>query len=76
MKPRRILIVGGGSAGWMTAAYLDAVLNREGMMPVDIALVESPISRLSSTSIGWTARANPTITRLVVIAKARSIGLP
>lgn len=42
MKPRRILIVGGGSAGWMTAAYLDAVLNRDGLMPVDIALVESP----------------------------------
>ena len=42
MKARRVLIVGGGSAGWMTAAYLDAVLNGAGPIPVDIALIESP----------------------------------
>lgn len=38
---RRIVVVGGGSSGWMTAAYLDAALNR-GERLVDIALVESP----------------------------------
>ena len=42
MSARRRLIVGGGSAGWMTAAYLDAALNAEGQSPVDIALIESP----------------------------------
>ena len=30
MTPRKVLIVGGGSSGWMAAAYLDAVLNRDG----------------------------------------------
>lgn len=39
---KKILIVGGGSSGWMTAAYLDAALNAEGQHPVDIALLESP----------------------------------
>ena len=42
MAAKRVLIVGGGSAGWMTAAYLDAVLNAEGQTPVDISLIESP----------------------------------
>ena len=39
---RRILIVGGGSAGWMAAAYLDAVLNTADERRADIALIESP----------------------------------
>jgi tryptophan 7-halogenase len=39
---KKILIVGGGSAGWMAAAYLDAALNRDGGKVVDISLVESP----------------------------------
>lgn len=39
---KKILIIGGGSSGWMTAAYLDAALNAEGRHPVDIALLESP----------------------------------
>jgi len=37
-----VLVVGGGSSGWMAAAYLDAVLNRGGRRKVDISLVESP----------------------------------
>jgi len=41
MKPRSVLIVGGGSAGWMAAAYLDAVLNRDGRRWADVALIES-----------------------------------
>ena len=42
MNPKRVLIVGGGSAGWMTAAYLDAVLNRDGRKRAEISLIESP----------------------------------
>ncbi len=42
IKTKRVLIVGGGSAGWMTAAYLNAALNQDGENAVDISLVESP----------------------------------
>ncbi|RUO59414.1 tryptophan halogenase family protein [Pseudidiomarina insulisalsae] len=43
MTKRKILIVGGGSAGWMTAAYLNGALNRRGEdHRVDIELLESP----------------------------------
>jgi tryptophan halogenase len=42
MKPRKVLVVGGGSSGWMTAAYLNAALNRNGKKLADITLVESP----------------------------------
>lgn len=46
---RRVLIVGGGSAGWMTAAYLNGALNRRGENPkIEITLVESPdVPRIS-----------------------------
>lgn len=40
---RKVVIVGGGSAGWMTAAYLNGALNDKGnKIKVDITLVESP----------------------------------
>jgi len=39
---KKVLVVGGGSAGWMAAAYLDAVLNRDGQKMVDVGLIESP----------------------------------
>lgn len=39
---RRVVIVGGGSAGWMTAAYLNAALNRSGRKVAEISLIESP----------------------------------
>jgi len=42
VSSRRVLIVGGGSSGWMTAAYLNAVLNGTGQDAVDISLIESP----------------------------------
>ena len=42
MQPKRVLVVGGGSAGWMTAAYLNAALNGAGRKVADISLVESP----------------------------------
>ena len=41
-RPRKVLVVGGGSAGWMAAAYLDAVLNRDGQRLVEVGLIESP----------------------------------
>lgn len=40
--PKRVVILGGGSAGWMAAAYLDAALNRSESRVADITLVESP----------------------------------
>lgn len=42
IKSRKVLIVGGGSAGWMAAAYLNAALNHDGRKIADISLVESP----------------------------------
>jgi tryptophan halogenase len=42
MIPRKVLIVGGGSAGWMAAAYLNAALNRDGRTVADVSLIESP----------------------------------
>tara|TARA_B110000503_G_scaffold62286_1_gene98704 strand:- start:6696 stop:8300 length:1605 start_codon:yes stop_codon:yes gene_type:complete len=46
---RKVVIVGGGSAGWMAAAYLNAVLNQRGKEHnVEITLLESPdIPRIS-----------------------------
>lgn len=40
--PKKVVIVGGGSAGWMAAAYLDAVLNQKDSRVADITLIESP----------------------------------
>lgn len=43
MIKRQVVIVGGGSSGWMAAAYLQKVLNVDGIpVQVDITLVESP----------------------------------
>ena len=42
MALKSVLIVGGGSAGWITAAYMDAVLNGPNNKIVDITLIESP----------------------------------
>ncbi len=40
---KKVVIVGGGSAGWMAAAYLNGALNRGGKQKtVDITLIESP----------------------------------
>jgi len=41
-NPKKLLVVGGGSAGWLAAAYLDARLNRGGHRRIDISVVESP----------------------------------
>src|SRR5210317_2189184 len=39
MKSRKVLIVGGGAAAWMTAAYLDAALNRNGRQVAEIGVI-------------------------------------
>ncbi len=41
-RKKKVLVVGGGSAGWMAAAYLDAALNHDGQSVVDVGLIESP----------------------------------
>lgn len=38
----RVVIVGGGSSGWITAATLVAGLNREGRRAIDLTVIESP----------------------------------
>ena len=38
----RVLIVGGGAAGWITASRLDAAFNRDGRSAVEISVVEAP----------------------------------
>ncbi len=49
MVNKQVVIVGGGSAGWVAAAYLNGALNRLRKGPrVDITVVESPdIPRIS-----------------------------
>ena len=46
---RRVVIVGGGSAGWIMAAYLNGAINARGRdRKIDITLVESPdVPRIS-----------------------------
>jgi tryptophan halogenase len=39
---QRVLIVGGGAAGWLTAAYLASALSRPPGRGIEISLVESP----------------------------------
>jgi tryptophan halogenase len=41
LKPRKVLIVGGGIAGWMTATHLHAALNRDGRRVCDVGLIET-----------------------------------
>ena len=49
MMMRKVVIVGGGSSGWMSAAYLNGALNQQGKQQnVQITLIESPdIPRIS-----------------------------
>jgi len=42
MRAKRVLVVGGGSAGWTAAAYLNAALNTGNQKVAEVSLVESP----------------------------------
>lgn len=39
---KQVVILGGGSAGWMSAIYLNRLLCQKGAQPVQITLVDSP----------------------------------
>ena len=47
---KKILIVGGGSSGWMTAAYLNKAFNTKEEKHIDITLIES--SEISTLGVG------------------------
>ncbi|PCI44085.1 MAG: tryptophan halogenase [Alphaproteobacteria bacterium] len=42
MTLKHVTIVGGGSAGWITAAYMNAVLNNDTQKTVEFTVIESP----------------------------------
>ena len=63
MNPRKILIVGGGSTGWLTAAHLHSVLNRDGRELVSISVLESP--ETSDSGVGESTL--PNINRILAI---------
>jgi len=63
MTTRKVLIVGGGTAGWMTAAHLNAVLNRDGRNFADVSLIDSGLAEQSTS--GETTL--PDISRFIAI---------
>ena len=63
MTPRKVLIVGGGSAGWMAAAYLNAALNHDGRKVADISVIESP----DVPRIGVGEATVPTINHILAV---------
>ena len=63
MGVKRVLVVGGGSAGWSAAAYLNAALNRDGERNADIALLESP----DAPRIGVGEATIPNITHILSV---------
>ncbi|MCV2350519.1 tryptophan halogenase family protein [Paucibacter sp. Y2R2-4] len=64
---RSILIVGGGTAGWLAAAYLQRVLGSNPELPLQIRLVES----LEIGSIGVGEATVPTL-----LTTLQTIGIP
>jgi len=56
MLPRKILIAGRGAEAWMTAAHLDAVLNRDGRRFAQITVLDLPAAR--QTGIGESTLAS------------------
>ncbi len=42
IQTKKILVVGGGSSGWMAASYLNAKLNYGDLKRAEITVIESP----------------------------------
>jgi tryptophan halogenase len=63
MKSRKVLIVGDGSAAWMTAAYLNSALNRDGRKVAEIVVVPTA-SKLDEGSVEATT---PDINRFLAV---------
>ena len=63
MIPKKVLIVGGGRAGWTAAAYLNAVLDENGRRPVEIGVVESP----EIQGVGAAEAATPNIRHILAV---------
>jgi len=61
MASKKVVIVGGGSAGWITAAYMNAILNSREHRSVEFIVIESPT--LPRISVG--EATVPTINRLL-----------
>ena len=62
-EPKRVLIVGGGSAGWMAAAYLNSALNPGSIRRAKISVVESP----DTPRIGVGEATIPSIQHLLAV---------
>jgi len=63
MRTKRVLVVGGGSAGWTAAAYLNAALNIGDQKVAEISLVESP----DAPRIGVGEATIPNINRTLAV---------
>ena len=61
IETKKILVVGGGSAGWMAASYLNAKLNHGDLKFAEITVIESP----DAPRIGVGEATIPNITRMV-----------
>ena len=61
MSLKKVLVVGGGSAGWITATYMNAAMNPNGIKNVEISLVESP----DTPKIGVGEATIPTIRQVI-----------
>lgn len=62
-EPKRVLVVGGGSAGWMAAAYLNAALNQGSIRRAQISVIESP----DAPRIGVGEATVPSIQHLLAV---------
>src|SRR4051812_9333437 len=61
MARRSILIVGGGTAGWLTAAYLAKYLELSDQGQLDIRLLESPEIGIIGVGEGPSPTIRPTL---------------
>jgi len=59
--PDKLLIVGGGTAGWMAALHMQDAWGDKG---VDICLIESPMIGTVGVGVGTTPRLREFYTRL------------